>query len=812
MEYHLKLSCVIALLFLVKGSHQALRKKTEFVKNMLGVKKINLGFHFGAKSEPVKEINKDTSSFPYPSEEEIQEMMVSENSDEVSILVKVNNEIGMQYVKDNAIKVNMENEDAGLIGVTILKEKVESILQNSNVGEPETDHFMFLSRKPTSLRKLADEEEQQQPWGIPLVLQDLEFWENIPDPIKPLKICVADTGYDLNHEDLPKEPDVNGTNNYGDNWYEDGNSHGTHVAGTVAGLGNEKGVYGVIPNNKGGKFQLLIGKALSNNGSGTASGVISAVQHCVDQGANVISMSLGCNTCPTQTEESFYEGLYDKGILLVAAAGNSGNSVMSYPASYSSVMSVASLTQTITDPIRSSFSQYNSQVEISAPGANVLSTKPDDVYDFLSGTSMATPHVSGVAGLVWMYFPDCTNIQIRHVLAYTAKNVGPRGCEDEYGYGLIQAKSAYDYLLQDGNCGGDLGPDEPVGGCEELFGTPAPTPAPCTSDASCDDGISCTDDICDLDTGLCSYVSLVTEIVKVNITTDDYPDETKWEITSSRDPYNPLMFGGDYTESGTSYTKKESLLACGETYKFMILDSSEDGMCCDYGQGKYVLTVQGDVVAEGGEFDRMDEVMFTVGEKEPTTAPSLQSSEIQSSDPSMAFTSLSPIPLPTSSPFTSQSSPISALTSAPVSNSELSNCILLTFSLTTDKFGYETSFTLVNDYNGGIRRMGGSYPSSSTIHEVTCLTEGRYIFTIFDSYGDGICCGEQGNGSYKLTLGGNIIREGNEFGKLDKVIFDVGPPAPTRAPTLAPSCLSSTLSCSHGDQCCSGRCRIDACD
>ena len=174
--------------------------------------------------------------------------------------------------------------------------------------------------------------------------------------------------------------------------------------------------------------------------------------------------------------EAFYEKLYEEqGILFVAAAGNGGNSNKLYPASYPSLMSVAAID---SNKNRASFSTFNDQVEISAPGVSIESSLPGNNYAKWSGTSMATPHVAGVAGLLWMYFPECKNYQIRNVLLATTEALGSNGCDDYYGFGVVRAKSAYE-LLSKGNCGGNLGvTDGNSGGCDQLTSGPAPTSAP----------------------------------------------------------------------------------------------------------------------------------------------------------------------------------------------------------------------------------------------------------------------------------------------------------------------------------------------
>merc|ERR1712125_188162 len=221
-----------------------------------------------------------------------------------------------------------------------------------------------------------------------------------------------------------------------------------------------------------------IGKALSDSGGGSWSGVMQAVALCVNDGAKVVSLSLGGSGYSSAMDQLFKTLYEEQDVLFVAAAGNGGNSGYLYPASYGSSMSVAALD---SNQNRASFSQYNDQVEISAPGVSVESTLPDDSYAAWSGTSMATPHVAGVAGLLWMHFPQCKNYQIRNVLLATAKDRGSSGCDNYYGTGLVQAKDAYD-LLSEGNCGGHLGyTDASMGGCDQLnpsAPTNAPNPSP----------------------------------------------------------------------------------------------------------------------------------------------------------------------------------------------------------------------------------------------------------------------------------------------------------------------------------------------
>ncbi|MDH1469808.1 S8 family serine peptidase [Shewanella sp. GD03713] len=182
-------------------------------------------------------------------------------------------------------------------------------------------------------------------------------------------ICIIDSGYDRGHSDLSGN-NVTGTNNSGTgNWYDPGNNnaHGTHVAGTIAAIANNDGVIGVMPNQNA---NIHVIKVFNESGWGYSSSLVSAVDTCVSNGANVVTMSLGGSGSST-TERNALAAHYNNGVLLIAAAGNAGNNTHSYPASYDAVMSVASVDN---HKDHSAFSQYTNQVEISGPGEAILST------------------------------------------------------------------------------------------------------------------------------------------------------------------------------------------------------------------------------------------------------------------------------------------------------------------------------------------------------------------------------------------------------------------------------------------------------
>lgn len=386
----------------------------------------------------------------------------------VIVLVKS----GVSLILDGRIKKTVEVvvEDTIVMGLEFSDvSMIEPLYGNSNIISIEPDYPVqiidpLVNNNNTSdniprSRKLED----YIPYGVDMVLQKRGKFQRMKAK-GSVKLCIADTGYDRNHDDLPKSPHVTGKDRFGESWGFDGNGHGTHVAGTVSALaGNGGGVVGVVPSNYKGKFKLLIAKAFDRTGAGSNSGVIDAINDCVSLGANIISMSLGCDNCYSYAMNAFLDDLYkNNDILLIAAAGNAGNSGYYYPASYNSVISVASIT---SNRVRSSFSVYNDQIELSAPGSYIWSTVPGNEYGIKDGTSMATPYVSGVAALLRMAFPKCKNDEIRKVLAFTAQDLDANGCDVRTGFGLIQALDAHK-LLKKSNCGSLDG--NPTGGCYKL--------------------------------------------------------------------------------------------------------------------------------------------------------------------------------------------------------------------------------------------------------------------------------------------------------------------------------------------------------
>jgi subtilisin family serine protease len=465
-----------------------------------------------------------------------------------------------------AARGQVQHEIFGMdaMAIEVPTRALQGLARNPNVEYVEED----VKRYPLALTTPSDGTPyatgQLVPYGIAMVQAD-----QLPDThAANRKVCIIDSGYDRAHEDLSGNT-VAGEYDRGTGWwYTDENHHGTHVAGTIAAI-NNSGV-GVVGVNANGKLQLHIVKVFDADGWAYSSSLATAAKKCGSFGAHVISMSLGGGR-PSKTEQRAFDSLSASGVLSIAAAGNDGNTAVSYPAGYASVMSVGAIDE---NKQWADFSQYNADVEISAPGVSVLSTVPmgqgtvsslkvantnyaagdmegspkktatapladfgigDAVnaavsgkvcliargsidfavkvsncqksggvgavvynnvaggfsgtlgttvttipsvtasdtdgaamksqlgqlatvkvdpsnYAYYDGTSMATPHVSAVAALVWSYFPTCTGAQIRASLNNSAQDLGPAGRDVKFGYGLVQAKAAHDRIALKG-CG-----------------------------------------------------------------------------------------------------------------------------------------------------------------------------------------------------------------------------------------------------------------------------------------------------------------------------------------------------------------------
>jgi thermitase len=251
-------------------------------------------------------------------------------------------------------------------------------------------------------------------WG-PQKIQCPAAWD-LGQGSPSVVIAIVDTGIDKNHLDLNSKfvPGRDFVNN--DNDPDDDNGHGTHCAGIAAAVtNNSRGIAGVGFNSR-----LMGVKVLDAGGSGSLTNVANGIQWASDNGANVISLSLGSSGGAT-TLQNAVNYAWNAGRVVVAAAGNAGNTSANYPAFYTNCIAVASTTSSDT---RSSFSTYGSWVDVAAPGSNIYSTYDGNTYATLSGTSMACPHVAGLAGLLFAKFPGSSATVIRQKIEQNCDPVG----------------------------------------------------------------------------------------------------------------------------------------------------------------------------------------------------------------------------------------------------------------------------------------------------------------------------------------------------------------------------------------------------
>lgn len=271
-------------------------------------------------------------------------------------------------------------------------------------------------------------------------------------------VAVLDTGVDLTHPDLagniwtnPLEiptnlidDDGNGfvDDVYGWNFASNNNAvaddygHGTHVAGiAAAAINNATGIAGMA-----GGAKIMAVKVFYPPPSviGTYEDLIRGIVYATDNGARVINMSLGA-TSYSLGEEAAVDYAWEHGVVVAAAAGNSGRDIVHYPAAHPNAMAVAA---TDAGDNRASFSNWGDFVDIAAPGVSVYSTVRFGGYSTMSGTSMATPHVAGLAALLFSLNPQLTNTQVRTLIEQNADDLGGKGWDPYYGYGRINGRKA----------------------------------------------------------------------------------------------------------------------------------------------------------------------------------------------------------------------------------------------------------------------------------------------------------------------------------------------------------------------------------
>lgn len=329
-------------------------------------------------------------------------------------------------------------------------------------------------------------------------------------------------------------------------------------------------------------------------------------------------------------------------------------------------------------------------VDIAAPGVDVRSTLPmtspcevcsrvgSFQYGSISGTSMATPHISGVAALLMSFKPSASATEVKQAMLESAFDLGTETRDDSFGYGLVQALAAAEVLNGgpldgDGNDGVEDEPSPPPPSPTNPPPTvsppspPSPTNAP-PGGSSCDPGFA---------------------LFRLDLTTDQFGSETSWVIRRLSDgaSISEANYGNDQT-----YEELACLNTASECYSFTIFDSGNDGLCCGFGSGSYTVTLDGEVIQTGGSFSSAEEISFgACGRENPVSGTCSQQG-------------LVPIDL----------------------------------FLRTDKYASETTVQLV-DENGDLLEFASNLLSYTEYGLTECVSpSGCYTLTVFDSFGDGL--------------------------------------------------------------------------
>lgn len=313
--------------------------------------------------------------------------------------------------------------DIHAAAMDLSNEEIAALKTNANVKYVEPDYIVTALGGPT------------MPYNIKQISADKV--QAAGNDGSGVKVAVIDTGIDYMHPDL-KDVYAGGYNFVNENSNPmDDNGHGTHCSGIIAATGSQKGIYGTAPG-----VSLYGVKVLNRWGYGSTSDVIEGIYWARNNSMRVASLSLGSDW-DSQALHDAVDNATENGVLIVAAAGNEGSvsgvgETMGYPAKYDSVLAVAAVNK---HNHRATWSSTGFNIGVSAPGVKIRSTVPGAGYATYSGTSMATPHVAGVAALVYSAHPGWTNLQVKQKIVSTAT---PLGNHWLYGAGLVNAAAAAD--------------------------------------------------------------------------------------------------------------------------------------------------------------------------------------------------------------------------------------------------------------------------------------------------------------------------------------------------------------------------------
>ncbi|MCS7463450.1 S8 family peptidase [Paenibacillus doosanensis] len=356
-------------------------------------------------------------------------------------LAKIDSEIGTSHYRKIGYTYIFESKQ-------MEAKQLMNYFKKWNVAYAEP-HFLYLTNSEAvdsavnadTARKEAQISDELKPndtlyqryqWNLPNI--ETEQGWTISKGSDQIKVAIVDTGVDINHPDL-KDQLISGYNVVNtDAAPLDDVGHGTHVAGVIgAVVNNNIGVAGMSWYNR-----IMPVKVLDQSGAGSTYSVAQGIIWATDHGAKVINMSLG-NYADANFLHDAIKYAYDHDVVLIAASGNDNTETPGYPAAYPEVFAVAA---TDSNKNKASFSNYGDYVDAAAPGVSIASTYPHNQYAALSGTSMASPHVTALAALIRSVNPDLKNTEVMQIMRETAQDIGPKGKDKYYGHGLIDVVAA----------------------------------------------------------------------------------------------------------------------------------------------------------------------------------------------------------------------------------------------------------------------------------------------------------------------------------------------------------------------------------
>jgi thermitase len=363
---------------------------------------------------------------------------VSDLSSSQQILVKFRPGTGLpeatQIHRQLGGQVKETISDIGVQVITVSKgqanEKVKAYRANARVAYAEPDFVAKAAGSP-------DDPLFGYQWGLSKV-EAPQAWD-VTTGNSSVKIAILDTGVDPDHPDLANKV-ISNINFSNSTTTDDVYGHGTHVAGIAAAITNNGiGVAGL-----GYSSSIMNVKVLGDDGVGYWSWVAQGIIWAADHGAQIINLSLGGSDTSSTLEDAINYA-WNKGVVVIAAAGNNGNSSSFYPAYYPNCIAVAA---TDANDALAPWSNRGDWVDVAAPGVSVYSTMTNGGYWYMSGTSMASPHVAGLAALVFTTVSDTNgdgklNDEVRSRIEATCDDIGVTGI----GHGRIDAARAVSSAL-----------------------------------------------------------------------------------------------------------------------------------------------------------------------------------------------------------------------------------------------------------------------------------------------------------------------------------------------------------------------------